>query len=63
METQETQGKCAEFVALPSLKDTGTRFSSVPRRYEETRPVVIQGFAHRKILCEYRVYSSEWFLL
>ncbi|XP_025094445.1 uncharacterized protein LOC112564078 isoform X2 [Pomacea canaliculata] len=27
-----------------------TRYHGMPRRYEETRPVVVQTFAHRKIL-------------
>ncbi|XP_060071277.1 uncharacterized protein C6orf163 homolog [Ylistrum balloti] len=32
--------------SLPSL----TRYNGVPKRYEETRPVLIQGHAHRRIL-------------
>ncbi|KAJ8317236.1 hypothetical protein KUTeg_005140 [Tegillarca granosa] len=41
-------------LSLPALSApptaSSTRYSGVPRRYEETRPVMIQGYAHRKIL-------------
>lgn len=33
-------------LTLPTLP----RYSGVPKRYEETRPVLIQDFSHRRIL-------------
>ena len=33
-----------------------TRFNTVPKRYEETKPVVIQGHAHRMIVGMYVTY-------
>ena len=39
-----------EPVVLPYLTSPETRYNAVPRRYEETRPVVVQNFAHRKII-------------
>lgn len=38
-------------LSLPALSSSGVvRYKGIPRRYEETRPVFIQGHAHRKIL-------------
>lgn len=38
-------------LSLPSLSSNNlVRYKGIPRRYEETRPVFIQGNAHRKIL-------------
>ncbi|KAL3864470.1 hypothetical protein ACJMK2_006149 [Sinanodonta woodiana] len=34
----------------PAFSMDMTRYNTVPRRYDDTRPVIIQGFAHKKIL-------------
>ena len=36
-------------LTLPMLK-TETRYNGMPRRYEETKPAVVQNFTHRYIL-------------
>lgn len=47
-------------LSLPALSApstaSSTRYSGVPRRYEETKPVMIQGYAHRKILGYYHLF-------
>ncbi|CAH1784278.1 unnamed protein product [Owenia fusiformis] len=38
-------------LSLPSLTGlTHVHFKAVPRRYEETKPVIVQDFSHRKII-------------
>ncbi|KAK3595868.1 hypothetical protein CHS0354_014691 [Potamilus streckersoni] len=42
--------KMAQTSNPPTLSMDMTRYNTVPRRYDDTRPVIIQGFAHKKIL-------------
>ena len=52
MENSTYNGRRPDSVAQ-SLPSISTRYRGVPKRYEETRPVVIQGHAHTRILGEY----------
>ena len=45
MATQES----TPVVTLPDLH-TRSRQTTVPRRYEETKPALVQGFTHHRIL-------------
>ena len=45
-------------VSLPALK---INYSGLPKRYEETKPVFIQGFTHQRIVGKFHVILDSYF--